>query len=154
MIVREDRDRAYELKLTRVCEVGSKRLIDSPEAAVEYWREVVEARSWFHPSKEHVVTLLLNTKHQIIGHNLVAVGSLNECIAHPRDILGPVICEPAHAFLLMHNHPSGDPSPSQADTRLTRQVRGGAELLRVELSDHVIVGGREKYFSFREMGLI
>ena len=66
-----------------------------------------------------------------------------------------VLCASAHAFLLMHNHPSGDPSPSQADRHLTRRVREGAELLGVELSDHIIVGeGVEPFFSFRDLGMV
>lgn len=145
---------SYELKLTRVREVGASRPITSPEEAVEYWREVIEERSWFHSTREHVVTLLLNTRRNIIGHHLVSIGTLNECIAHPRDILGPVVCEGAFAFLLMHNHPSGDPSPSQADHSLTKRIRDGANLLSVELTDHVVVGEAEKYFSFREAGLL
>lgn len=154
MIATEPDQYAYELKLTRVREVGESRQITSPDEAADYWREVIELRSWFQPSREHVVTLLLNTRYNIIGHHLVSIGTMNECIAHPRDILGPVLCGSAYAFIVMHNHPSGDPSPSQADIRLTRQIREGGELLRVELADHVIVGRAGRYYSFREAGLI
>ncbi len=153
MIVADETDRAYELKLTRVQEVCASHAIDCPEAAASYWRNHIEKRCWFQSNKEHLVTLLLNTRHKIIGHNLVGIGSLNECTAHPRDILAPVICAAAYAFLLMHNHPSGDPSPSQADRTLTKRVKEGSELLGVPLEDHLIMGNPE-FFSFREMGLI
>ena len=143
-----------ELKLTRVREVGESRPITSPEEAAAYWHEVIEQRSWFHPTKEHVVVLHLNTRHHIVGHHLVSIGTLNECLAHPRDILGPVLCGAAYAFVLMHNHPSGDPSPSQADHMLTKRIKEGGELLSVALTDHVIVGEKERFYSFRESGLV
>ena len=150
--------RAYEFKLTRVREVGSSRKVDSPALAHCYWREVIEAADWFQANKEHLVVLLLNTRHNIDGHSLISIGTLNESLAHPRDILAPVVCGGAYGFILMHNHPSGDPSPSQADRQLTRRIADGAETLGVKLLDHVIAGraaqDREPYFSFREMGLL
>jgi len=150
--------RAYEFKLARVREVSPSRKVDSPELAYEYWQDVVRSAEWFSDCKEHLVVLLLNTRHNIEGHALVSIGTLNESLAHPREILAPVICGAAYGFILMHNHPSGDPSPSQADRQLTRRINEGAELLGLKLLDHVITGdGRgeeEPYFSFREMGLI
>ena len=150
--------RAYEFKLARVREVCASRSIDSPEKAYDYWQSVVRDADWFSACKEHLVVLLLNTRHNIEGHTLVSVGTLNESLAHPREILAPVLCGAAYGFILMHNHPSGDPSPSQADRQLTRRIAEGAELLGVKLLDHVIAGNAgsdaEPYFSFREMGLI
>jgi DNA repair protein RadC len=88
----------------------------------------------------------------------ISLGSLNECLAHPRDILRPVISHNAYGFILVHNHPSGDPSPSEADRRLTVRISEAARLLQVNLLDHLIVGtpapGRLPYFSFREAGVI
>ena len=154
MITAEPAQQSYELKLTRVREVGESRPITSPEEAAGYWHEVIEQRSWFQPNREHVVTLLLDARSHIMGHHLVSIGTVNECMAHPRDIFGPVLCGSAYAFILMRNHPSGDPSPSQADISLTRRVKDGAALLLVELADHVIIGTTAKYFSFRESGMI
>ena len=132
--------------------------MDSPELAFEYWQDVICEAEWFSSCKEHLVVLLLNTRHNIEGHALVSIGTLNESLGHPREILSPVICGAAYAFILMHNHPSGDPSPSQADRQLTRRISEGAELLGVKLLDHVIAGSQqgdgEPYFSFREMGLL
>jgi DNA repair protein RadC len=151
--------RAYEFKLSRVREVGASRTVDSPELAYAYWQDVIREAGWFSDCKEHLVVLLLNTRHNIEGHALVSIGTLNESLAHPREILAPVLCGAAYGFILMHNHPSGDPSPSQADRQLTRRIAEGAELLGVKLLDHVIAGdalgdGAEPYFSFREMGLL
>ena len=150
--------RAYEFKLARVREVCASHKVDSPELAYAYWQEVIREAGWFHENKEHLVVLLLNTRHNIDGHSLVSIGTLNELLAHPREILSPVVCGGAYAFILMHNHPSGDPSPSQADRQLTRRIAEGAEVLGVKMLDHVIAGAEagdgEPYFSFREMGLL
>ena len=150
--------KSYEFKLTRVCEAGDTEKIDSPELAFSYWNRVISQRDWFQENKEHLGVLLLNTRHNIDGHNLVSIGILNECLAHPREILAPVLCGGAFAFILMHNHPSGDPSPSKADRELTRRIAEGANMLQVKFLDHVIAGceeaNREPYFSFREMGLL
>jgi DNA repair protein RadC len=90
----------------------------------------------------------------------VSIGSLNESIANPRDIFRPAIITNAYALILMHNHPSGDPSPSEADTRLTRRVSEAATLLQISVLDHVIVGnpgwvGNPKgFFSFKQCGVL
>ena len=150
--------RAYEYKLTRVREACASFKIESPELAYEYWQEVIRKADWFHENKEHLVILLLNTRHNIEGHSLVSIGTLNESLGHPREILGPVVAGGAHAFVLMHNHPSGDPRPSQNDKELTERIDKAADVLGVKMLDHVIAGvetaDREPYFSFREMGLM
>ena len=78
--------------------------------------------------------------------------------SYPRDIFRPVIGQSAYAFVLVHNHPSGDPAPSEADIRLTRRLAEGARVLQINVLDHVIVGqsfeGRPGYFSFKEAGVI
>jgi len=145
---------AYEYKFARGARLENPATIDCPESAHQYWCSEIESRDWFTANREHVVTLFLNTRSRVVGHHLVGLGSINECSAHPRDVLGPVLCASAHSFVLMHNHPSGDPSPSRADHALTKRIGEGADLLSIELADHVIVGGPETFFSFREMGLI
>jgi DNA repair protein RadC len=85
-------------------------------------------------------------------------GNINESFAHPRDIYQPVIGQSAFAFVLVYNHPSGNPAPSEADIRLTRQLAEGAEILQIYMLDHVIVGqffeGRLGYCSFKGADLI
>ena len=89
---------------------------------------------------------------------MVSIGSMNESIAHPREIFRPVVATGAYGIILLHNHPSGDPSPSEADTRLTRRLAEAASILQVGLLDHVIVGAptenRPGYFSFKEAGIL
>ena len=137
---------------------AARRPMDSPEAAYLLWREVVAEDPCHEPEKEHLVTALLNAKLRLIGYHIVSVGSLSEAIAHPREIYRATILAGAYAHVLMHNHPSGDPTPSDADRRLTRKIQEAGQIVEISLLDHVIVGGPEAgcapYFSFKEAGLL
>jgi DNA repair protein RadC len=105
---------------------------------------------------ESVRVVCLNTKHKVLAVEEVTRGTLNESLFHPREAFRPALARQAHAVILVHNHPSGDPSPSDADVQVTRQMRQAGELLRIELLDHVILGAPAKdgsgrnYFSFRD----
>ena len=108
---------------------------------------------------EEVHILLLNTRLSLLHRERVFQGSLNESVAHPRELLKKALLHSAHAFVIVHNHPSGDPTPSSADRDFTRRLREGAELLRLSFLDHIIIGHPAEhrprpYFSFREAGLI
>jgi DNA repair protein RadC len=126
--------------------------IDSPETIAELSSEM---RFLSH---ESLRVVLLNTKQQLIKIATVSQGSVNESIAHPREIFKPVIVHSAYSFVMVHNHPSGDPSPSDADLRLTRRINEASRILQINLLDHVIIGapasGRSSYFSFKEAGVI
>ena len=108
--------------------------------------------------RECLRTVLLDTRFRLIAVREVSQGSLNESLAHPREIFKPAITHSAHSFVLVHNHPSGDPSPSEADLRLTRRVVEGARFLQIQMLDHLILGrpfqNRPGYFSFKEAGII
>ena len=107
-------------------------------------------------NQEVLRVILLDTRFRHISTVEITKGSINESLAHPRDIFRPAIGQSAYAFVLVH--PSGDASPSEADMRLTRRLAEGARLLQINLLDHVIVGqpfdGRPGYFSFKEAGTI
>ena len=137
---------------------AAQTLMDSPEAAFTLWQEVVADDPGHEPDKEHLVAVLLNTKMRMIGYHVVSVGSLNEAIAHPREIFRAAIVAGAYALILMHNHPSGDPTPSDADRRLTRKIQEGGQIVDISLLDHIVVGtvgeGHAPYFSFRDSGLL
>ena len=141
---------------------GPKTACDSPELGLEYWRSVIAAQPDYEPDKESLVVILLNTRLYPFAWHRVSLGSGNETIAHPRDILRPAITGAAYAFILAHNHPSGDPSPSRPDRDLTRRVADAASLMQINLIDHIITTdlGRtnpkltDPYFSFQEAGLL
>ncbi len=108
--------------------------------------------------KESLRIVLLDTKFMLLRVEEISMGTINESIAHPREIFRPAFIYSAYALILVHNHPSGDPSPSDADYRMTRRLREGADLLQIRFFDHVIIGsadnGRLPYFSFKEAGLM
>ncbi|MEY4569699.1 MAG: repair protein RadC [Verrucomicrobiota bacterium] len=111
-----------------------------------------------HLSQEQVMVAVLDTRLRHVATTVVSVGTVSDSRAHPREILRPVITRGAYGFILLHNHPSGDPSPSRADEIVTRQVVEAAKLMQVCFLDHVIIGrpspGRAAYYSFREAGLV
>jgi len=101
--------------------------------------------------REYFVVLLLDQKHRINGLNLVAVGTLTTAIVHPREVFKPVLLGSAAATILAHNHPSGDPEPSNEDRELTRRLVSAGELLGIDVLDHIVIGERE-HVSFADRG--
>lgn len=99
--------------------------------------------------REHFWILTLNSRNQITGKDLVSMGSLDAAIVHPREIFKCCIKKSAAAIILVHNHPSGDPDPSDDDMDITRRLVDAGKLLGIHVLDHVVVA-RGKYFSMRE----
>ena len=134
-------------------ETLSKQKIDSPELA----NELVGAEMR-RLHKESLRVILLDTRYHLIRIEEVSIGSVNESIAHPRDVFRPAVVSSAYAMIVVHNHPSGDPSPSQTDHSLTRRLAEAAELLQIKLLDHIIIGAPSEqgagYFSFKEAGVL
>jgi len=91
-------------------------------------------------AKEEFHVVLLDQKHHVIKTAQITVGLSNQSLAHPREVFRPAIQESASAVILVHNHPSGDPTPSQEDKTITKDLKGAAEILRVRLLDHIILG--------------
>jgi len=134
-------------------ETLTKRKLDSPELV----NELVGAEMrWL--GKESLRVILLDTRYHWIRTEAISLGSINESIAHPRDIFRPALISSAYAVIVVHNHPSGDASPSQTDHNLTRRLAEAAELLQVKLLDHIIIGAPTErntgYFSFKEAGVL
>ncbi len=128
--------------------------MDSAERVFDYLGLELQALN-----HEEVHVLLLNTKLCLTHSERVFQGSLNESVAHPREILKKALLHSAFAFIVVHNHPSGDPTPSEADRHFTRTLRQVADAMKIAFVDHVIVGhstaGRPRpYFSFREAGML
>jgi len=144
----------YKIQTLRVCEDPAPTL-DSASVVLEAWKNHVTSAQWFDPMKEALVVFTLTTKLKCSGFNLISLGSINETVANPREIFRPAIMSASYAIILAHNHPSGDPAPSEADRRLTRRIVEAGEILRISMTDHVIIGsGETPHFSFREAGLI
>jgi DNA repair protein RadC len=118
-----------------------------PQMAFRHVRHLGRAR------KEHLVGLYLDAQNGLLHQETISIGSLNTTRTHPREILYPAVVHLALAFILAHNHPSGCRDPSPEDLEFTQAVRRAAELMGIELYDHLIVGG-DGYTSMRERGLL
>lgn len=127
--------------------------LDTPQRIHEFFGPQMQ-----HLPQEQVVVAVLDARLRHAGTVVTSIGSVSESSAHPREILRPVITRGAYGFILLHNHPSGDASPSQADEKVTRRLVEACDLMQVKFLDHLIIGraaeGRRAYYSFREAGLI
>lgn len=144
----------FEVRVQRLNEVPGAFRIDTPVDAVTFWQSYLVQMPWYDPEREMCVVVPLNTKHIPLGHSLVSIGSVNETIVHPREVFRAAVAMGAHSVILMHNHPSGDPSPSTADRSITEKVKAAGDVLQIKLVDHVIVGSNGRSFSFREAGYL
>jgi len=103
--------------------------------------------------KEHFIGIYLDSRKRIIKQEIIFVGSLNESVVHPREIFKIALDENAAAIILLHNHPSGDPSPSSFDIEITKELIKAGDLLGIQVLDHIIIGG-SKYVSLKEKGIV
>lgn len=100
--------------------------------------------------QEHLIVICLDTKNQINSYGTVSIGSLNQSIAHPRDIMQRALLSNAARIALLHNHPSGNPMPSGNDDSFTDRMKSACDLVGIDLLDHIIVTDTDKYYSYRE----
>ena len=144
----------HEWKLVALRECPTPEQIQdcaTPQQAADYWRLQVQTNPYFNPDCEFFVVLILNTRRRIKGHVIVGMGILDSVLVHPREVFRVAIVACAHAVILMHNHPAGDPTPSDADLRITRDLIRAGQLLKIDVLDHVIVGA-QKHASLKELG--
>lgn len=144
---------AFELGARVAREQLDHQPLDDPQTIYRHF-----APQLAHLPHEQLLVVLLDSRLNHTGTQIISMGGVNETAAHPREILRPAITRAAYAFILIHNHPSGDPSPSKADDTVTRRISDAAELMGVRFFDHIIIGrpssARNAYFSFREAGII
>ena len=146
---------AFTLARRMAAEIQSTApLLDTPEAVAGLLRE--ECRPY---GVEHFFAILLNTRRRLIRKIHLTNGTLDAAIVHPRDVFRHAVAANASAVVLVHNHPSGDPTPSKADISVTRDLVRAGQLLKIEVLDHVILGTRtteheRDYFSMKENGYI
>ena len=103
--------------------------------------------------QEHLRVLLLNTKNEVMNIQEIYVGNVNSSVVRPAEVIRPAVRENAPSIIVVHNHPSGDPTPSQEDVSITKDLVAAGKLLGVELLDHVIIGSQNRFVSLNEKGL-
>ena len=127
------------------------QMCDTPDKAATYWQMHIATHPHYNPECECLAVLFLNTRGKVKGHQLVSIGILSQVLVHPREVFRTAIMTAAHSVIVMHNHPGGDSSPSEADIRMTRDLMRAGQLLKIELLDHVIVG-TGNHTSLRTLG--
>lgn len=133
----------------------------SPEYITAYKKEAFrtsgDAFNWFRnmrdETKEVFAALHLDTKNQIICADIVSVGSLSASIVHPREVFKTALLSSASAIIFVHNHPSGDPTPSREDIDITKRLKECGDLLGIRVLDHIVVGDG-RYVSFADRGMM
>jgi DNA repair protein RadC len=122
--------------------------IGNPQTVADTIRPAIQDRK-----KEHFQALLLDTRNTVIDNVSVTIGTLNASLVHPREVFKDAIKQSAASVIIAHNHPSGNPEPSEEDIKLTKRLVEAGRLLGIEVLDHIIIvdGG---YFSFKERGLM
>lgn len=133
------------------------QLCDTPDRAALYWNHHIKTHPYYTPDREYFVVLFLNVRRKVKGHCVVSIGLLDTILVHPREVFRAAIVACSSAVVLMHNHPSGDPTPSEADIKVTRDLIRAGQLLKMEVLDHVIMGqpsseSPHAYVSLRELG--
>ena len=121
-------------------------LLTSPEQVEAYMEDLRRAQ------QECFVAIALNTKNKVIEKHLISLGTLNSSLVHPRECFRALIHSNAATWICCHNHPSGDPTPSAEDIRITRQLVSAGEVMGIKLLDHVVIG--DSALSLREAGLV
>ena len=147
----------FKIVALRECPTPDEmQLCDTPDKAAHYWFNSVSRHPYYNPTVECFVTLLVNTRRRIMGHCLISIGTMDTILVHPREVFRPALIGAAAAMILMHNHPSGDSTPSEADIKVTRDLIRAGQLLKIEVLDHVIAGmpsaSSKGYCSLRELG--
>ena len=104
-------------------------------------------------AQEQLRVVLLDTRNQVLGQRIVYQGNVNSSIVRPAEVLRPAVIEQAPSIIVVHNHPSHDPTPSPADVSITRELTKAGKLLGIELLDHVVIGGK-KFVSLKERNLM
>ena len=150
--------KAAEFRVLRLRELPlDSPLCDQPQRVYDFWLAHVAQAPWYNPDAECLVAILLNTRRRIQGFALVSIGTLDTILVHSREVFRTAIVNAAASIVLAHQHPSGDPTPSEADIKVTRDLIRVGQVVRIEVTDHVIVGRPlpefiKPYMSLRELG--
>jgi DNA repair protein RadC len=133
--------------------VASASESDRPSVKAPEDAAVIVMEEMRHLDREHFCALLLNTKNQVLAKETISIGTLNSSVVHPRELYKAAIKKSAAAIILVHNHPSGDPTPSKEDREITRRLQDAGAIIGIEVLDHIIIGDN-KFISFKARGMI
>lgn len=138
----------YDEWISLCREAASNGGINNPENVYAHAIQMIDDFQ-----REHFVAIFLNTKNKIISKEIVSIGSLNANIVHPREVFKPAIRVTASHIIIAHNHPSGDPTPSNEDIEITKKLIEAGKIIGIDILDHVIIGD-SRHYSMKESGVI
>lgn len=133
---------------------GRKQVVGSPNVVHEVLSKVLASENEVDRMREHFWTVGLSTRNTIQYIDLTSLGTLNASLVHAREVFRLAIYRAVSSIILAHNHPSGDANPSEDDIAVTRRLTEAGKIIGIEVLDHVVIGGRTSYYSFKEKGLI
>lgn len=135
------------MELIRDEEFQEGPIIKRPQDVAELMKNLTKK------DREHFICIHLNTRNMVVGIEVIAIGILNACTVHPREVFKAAILNSASGIILVHNHPSGDCNPSEDDMKLTKRLVESGEMLGIEVIDHVIIG-HEEFISMKDKNLL
>ncbi|MGM5482852.1 MAG: RadC family protein [Nanobdellota archaeon] len=129
-------------RISKTCKKIKK--INRPKDVFNYFKDALTPLK-----QEHFFVLSLDTKNQIVSEKILSIGTLNAAVVHPREIFKEAIKNSANSFILVHNHPSGDPEPSEEDLQVSKEIMEASKFMGIRMLDHVIIG-KETFWSYKE----
>ncbi len=137
-----------------VIKVSDETRICTPQTVYDILSSVLAAEDEIDQDKEHFWVIGLTTRNTVRYLDLVSLGTLSSSLVHPREVFRTAIGRGVASLVLSHNHPSGDPEPSDDDIKLTRRLAEAGRIIGIEILDHVIVGSDERHASLKEQNLV
>jgi DNA repair protein RadC len=146
-----------EFRVQRMRQVQEGVLGDTPDSMAAYYTTEIASSPLHNAEVESFCVVCLNTRRRVMGHYIVSNGTLDTLLVHPRETFRGALIAGASAIICLHNHPSGDHTPSEADIKVTRDLVRAGQMLKIELLDHIIIGTANAtrprgYCSLRELG--
>lgn len=139
----------FELGKRQELDIAKKNfIINNPKSVYELVK-----RKIFNKSKEHLLLIILDTRNKVISISNVSTGILNSNLVHPREVYKEAIHHNAASIIIAHNHPSGNPEPSEEDKDITNRLVEAGKIVGINVLDHIIIG-KDSYFSFKEKGYL
>ena len=137
----------------KISEKIKKRKTDNPKEVAKILQGILKAEPRGEQMKEHFWGIYFDTRLKIIRIELISLGTLDTGLVHPRETYAPALESRANSLVISHNHPSGDPEPSEGDIMMTSRLKEAGKILGIELKDHIIIT-KEGFYSFKENNLI
>ena len=131
-----------------------KQTVSNPQTVQGVLSKVLNSENEVDRMKEHFWVIGLSTRTAIQYIDLVSLGTLNASLVHPREVFRFSILKAVSSIILSHNHPSGNAEPSEEDMKITRRLVEAGKIIGIEVLDHIVIGDRDSFYSFKERGII